>query len=89
MVSARRPSGNVGMGAALLRPHGGFRLAGGDSRPPRAVPTPSKARQKQCLEGKPLTPRHSTKNLDTMEPELQVLPMLVYLLIYQEHQRRR
>ncbi|KAJ1124579.1 hypothetical protein NDU88_003029 [Pleurodeles waltl] len=24
-----------------------------------------------------------------MEPELQVLPMLVYLLIYQEYQRRQ
>ncbi|KAJ1108234.1 hypothetical protein NDU88_005616 [Pleurodeles waltl] len=50
---------------------------------------PSKARWKQCLEEKPLTTRHSMKNQDAMEPELQVLPMLVYRLIYQEHQRRR
>ncbi|KAJ1198476.1 hypothetical protein NDU88_002317 [Pleurodeles waltl] len=50
---------------------------------------PSKARQKQPLEGKPLTSRHPTRNQDAMEPELQVLPMLVYLPIYQEDQRRQ
>ncbi|KAJ1118691.1 hypothetical protein NDU88_006879 [Pleurodeles waltl] len=30
-----------------------------------------------------------TRNQDAMEPELQVLPKLVYLLFYQEQQRRR
>ncbi|KAJ1090679.1 hypothetical protein NDU88_003808 [Pleurodeles waltl] len=31
----------------------------------------------------------STKNQDAMELEFQVLPMMVYLLIYQEYERRR
>ncbi|KAJ1109353.1 hypothetical protein NDU88_006715 [Pleurodeles waltl] len=50
---------------------------------------PSKARRKQYTEGKPLTSRHPTRNQDAMEPKLQVQLMLVYHLIYQEHQRRR
>ncbi|KAJ1102089.1 hypothetical protein NDU88_007145 [Pleurodeles waltl] len=49
---------------------------------------PSKAQRKQYPEGKPLTSRHSTKYQDAMEPKLHVLLMLVYLLIYQEYERR-
>ncbi|KAJ1092359.1 hypothetical protein NDU88_005470 [Pleurodeles waltl] len=48
-----------------------------------------KSTGKQDLKWKPLTSRHPTKNQGAMEPELQVLPMLVYLLLYQEQQRRR
>ncbi|KAJ1177758.1 hypothetical protein NDU88_003010 [Pleurodeles waltl] len=50
---------------------------------------PSKAWRKQNTEGKRLTSRHSRKNHDAMEPELHSLPMLMYLLIHQEHERRR
>ncbi|KAJ1205038.1 hypothetical protein NDU88_000473 [Pleurodeles waltl] len=51
-------------------------------------PTVSKTRQKQYTEGKPLTSRHPMRNQDAMEPELHVLPMLVFLLLYQEQDRR-
>ncbi|KAJ1103564.1 hypothetical protein NDU88_000985 [Pleurodeles waltl] len=53
------------------------------------VPTRSKEQRKQDLRGKPLTSRHPTRNQDAMEPELHVLPMLVFLLLFQEHERRR
>ncbi|KAJ1149096.1 hypothetical protein NDU88_001914 [Pleurodeles waltl] len=52
-------------------------------------PTLSKARRKQYTEGKTVTSPHPTRNQDAMEPELQILPMLVFLLFDQEHQRRR
>ncbi|KAJ1134593.1 hypothetical protein NDU88_001044 [Pleurodeles waltl] len=44
----------------------------------------SKAPRKQSLEGKPLIFQHSAKNQDATDPELQVLPMLVYLLIKED-----
>ncbi|KAJ1176351.1 hypothetical protein NDU88_001633 [Pleurodeles waltl] len=31
---------------------------------------------------------HPTRNQDAMEPELQILPAIVFLLLYQEHERR-
>ncbi|KAJ1116460.1 hypothetical protein NDU88_004671 [Pleurodeles waltl] len=47
----------------------------------------SKARRKQYTEGKPLTSRHPTRNQDAIEPELHILPMLLFLLPYQEQDR--
>ncbi|KAJ1099693.1 hypothetical protein NDU88_004792 [Pleurodeles waltl] len=54
-----------------------------------AVPTSSKAQRKQDLERNSITSRQETKNQDAMETELQVLPMMVYLLIHNGYQRRR
>ncbi|KAJ1157451.1 hypothetical protein NDU88_010163 [Pleurodeles waltl] len=50
---------------------------------------PIKTRRKQTSNGKTLTSIHPTRNLDSMEPELHILPAIVYLLLYQEHERRR
>ncbi|KAJ1201040.1 hypothetical protein NDU88_004856 [Pleurodeles waltl] len=50
---------------------------------------PIKTWRKQTTNGKTLTSIHSTRNLDSMEPELNILPAIVYLLLYQEHERRR
>ncbi|KAJ1126845.1 hypothetical protein NDU88_005251 [Pleurodeles waltl] len=36
-----------------------------------------------------LTSTHPTRNQDAMEPELQILPALIFLLLHQEHERRR
>ncbi|KAJ1199534.1 hypothetical protein NDU88_003368 [Pleurodeles waltl] len=36
-----------------------------------------------------LTATHPTRNEDTMDPELQILPAIVFLLLYQEHVCRR
>ncbi|KAJ1203202.1 hypothetical protein NDU88_006995 [Pleurodeles waltl] len=51
--------------------------------------TRTKTQRKLDLEGKTLTSTHPTKNQDAMGPELQILPALVFLLLYQEHDRRR
>ncbi|KAJ1150870.1 hypothetical protein NDU88_003657 [Pleurodeles waltl] len=48
----------------------------------------SKARRKHYTERKPLTSRHPTRNQDAMDSELHVLRMLVFLLLYQEQDRR-
>ncbi|KAJ1160175.1 hypothetical protein NDU88_000677 [Pleurodeles waltl] len=69
-------------------------MAGGDRRGQNDrhslyVPTTSKARRKQYTEGKGLTYGDSGKNHNAMEPELQIFPMLVYLLLHKEYQRRR
>ncbi|KAJ1188818.1 hypothetical protein NDU88_005575 [Pleurodeles waltl] len=55
----------------------------------RVVPMTSKAQRKQSVERKPLTFQHPTRTQDAMEPELQVLPMLLYLLLNREQQGRR
>ncbi|KAJ1130209.1 hypothetical protein NDU88_008565 [Pleurodeles waltl] len=52
-----------------------------------AVPMTSKARWKQNTEVKGLTSGDSGNNHDTMEPELHIFPMLVYLFLHYEHQR--
>ncbi|KAJ1169431.1 hypothetical protein NDU88_001324 [Pleurodeles waltl] len=54
-----------------------------------AEPTRIKTQRKQYKEGKTLTSPHLTRNQDAMEPELQILPVIVFLLLYQERQRRR
>ncbi|KAJ1095768.1 hypothetical protein NDU88_000924 [Pleurodeles waltl] len=50
---------------------------------------PIKTRRKQTTNGKTLTSIHSTRKEDSMEPELNILPAIVYLLIYHEYERRR
>ncbi|KAJ1151175.1 hypothetical protein NDU88_003962 [Pleurodeles waltl] len=50
---------------------------------------PIKTGRKQTTNGKTLTSKHSTRKEDSMEPELNILPALVYLLIYHEYERRR
>ncbi|KAJ1216534.1 hypothetical protein NDU88_004135 [Pleurodeles waltl] len=41
------------------------------------------------MEGEMLTSTHPMRNQDAMEPELQILPAFIFLLLYQEHERRR
>ncbi|KAJ1109976.1 hypothetical protein NDU88_007333 [Pleurodeles waltl] len=41
-----------------------------------------KTRRKQYTEGKTLTSPHPTRNQDAMEPELQILPAMVFLLLH-------
>ncbi|KAJ1097356.1 hypothetical protein NDU88_002476 [Pleurodeles waltl] len=48
-----------------------------------------KTRRKQDLERKTLTSAQPTRNQDAIEPELHILPAFVFLLLYQEHERRR
>ncbi|KAJ1097415.1 hypothetical protein NDU88_002534 [Pleurodeles waltl] len=50
---------------------------------------PPKAWRKHCTEEQILTIGDTGKNNTTMEPELQVFPMLIYVMLHLEHQRRR
>ncbi|KAJ1217183.1 hypothetical protein NDU88_004778 [Pleurodeles waltl] len=54
-----------------------------------AVPTPTKAWREQSTEVKGLTIGDTGKNHTAMEPELQVFPMIFYVMLHLEHQRKR
>ncbi|KAJ1143841.1 hypothetical protein NDU88_010143 [Pleurodeles waltl] len=53
------------------------------------VPTPTKALRKQSSEVKRLTIGETGKNHTAMEPELQVFPIIFYVMLHLEPQRRR
>ncbi|KAJ1211462.1 hypothetical protein NDU88_006822 [Pleurodeles waltl] len=55
----------------------------------RADSPRTKTQRKQDLEGKMVTSTHPTRIQDAMEPELQILPAFIFLLLYQEQQRWR
>ncbi|KAJ1169198.1 hypothetical protein NDU88_001104 [Pleurodeles waltl] len=55
----------------------------------RAVPTPSKAWRKRITKEQRLTIGDTEKNNATMEQEMHVFPMLIYVMLHLERRRRR